>query len=165
MSDNYTEAPGDDEIIDDTNTHAATADAAVAEPAPDEPTDTPETADDTDSSVRESRKYRRRAQEAETERDNLRELLTRTRQTIIDTAVTRAGIDPRLMTAAGRDNLEEYLTDDGMIDPGKLDAAITATATEFRRRPIPDPTLGRPTEAPKQGGRAVWDAAFKPPTT
>ena len=161
MSDTYTETPGDEEIIDDTNA----GDESAADTPPTDPTaDAPEETDDNDSSnVKESRKYRRRAQEAETERDNLRELLTRTRQSIIDTAVRRAGIDPRLMTAAGHTELDAFLTDDGLIDSGKLDAAITATATEFRRRPIPDPTLGRPTETPKASGRAVWDSAFQPP--
>lgn len=124
-------------------------------------------ADDTDdhgSRSNREKRYRLRLRDAERERDEARDLLARTRATIVDNTVTAAGVDPRLMAAAGH-TVDTLLGDDGLIDAAKLADAITATAREFRVPPLPT----RPAPVLQQGhtngggtpGKSSWAGAIK----
>lgn len=111
----------------------------------------------------EAARYRRRLREAERERDELRDTLAKTRQSIVDNAVAAAGLNPRLMVAAGH-TLDTLVGDDGLIDHGKLSEAITNTAQEFNvapkgRPPQPNPQQGRP--GPPAKSEASWSSALK----
>lgn len=86
---------------------------------------------DQDAGGRGEAKQRRRAQKAERERDALADTLARTRQSIVDRAVSAAGLDPRLLTAAGH-TADSLVGDDGLIDHDALADAIAATKREFR---------------------------------
>ncbi|OHV03889.1 hypothetical protein [Mycobacterium talmoniae] len=81
---------------------------------------------------REAAKLRTRAKTAEAERDQANELLARTRQSIVDDALTTAGVDPRLLTAAGH-SIESFIdADTGLIDRDQLAEAIEAVRDEFK---------------------------------
>lgn len=102
------------------------------------------TAGDGENVANEAKRYRLRLRETERERDALQQLLDRTRQAIVDHAVSAAGMDPRLMTAAGH-TMETLVGDDGLIDHDALSAAIDTTAREFRVPPsglTPNPQQG-----------------------
>jgi hypothetical protein len=86
---------------------------------------------DQDAVGRGEAKQRRRAQKAERERDELADALARTRQSIVDKAVSAAHLDPRLLTAAGH-TVDTLVGDDGLIDHDALAEAITTTKREFR---------------------------------
>jgi hypothetical protein len=53
--------------------------------------------DPAQSGTARERRYRLRLRDAERERDELRDTLARTRQSIVDTAVAAAGVDARLL--------------------------------------------------------------------
>lgn len=111
----------------------------------------------------EAKRYRLRLRDAERERDELRDTLERTRAAIVDNAVQAAGLDPRLLAAAGH-TVDTLVGDDGLIDPAKLSEAVTATAQEFRV-----PPKGRPPQPNRQQGTgggqprdsASWSKALK----
>lgn len=122
------------------------------EPEP-EPAD-PDTGDDGKA------KYRRRAQAAETERDELRTQLDTARRGIIEDAcgLTR----PAALWAAGVDP-NTLFGDDGQLDHDKLTAAVTDAAdrlglTRAPRTPKPDPSAG---SASGTTGSASWGAIFE----
>ncbi len=98
-----------------------------------------------------------------TERDSLAELLARTRESIVDQALTAADIDPRLFTAAGH-TIDGLLAADELIDPEKLNDAVTDTRamqTPPARRPAPNPLVGGGSDAePAESGKEVWARAF-----
>lgn len=127
------------------------------------PPSEPDDQDDGGSPGNEAKRYRLRLREAERERDVLRDILERTRQSIVDNAVGAAGLDPRLLTAAGH-KLDSLVGDDGLIDAAKLSEAVAATAREFRiapkgRRPQPNPQQG--SYGPPPRGQASWGKALK----
>lgn len=125
--------------------------------------DEDDNADDGSRSNREKR-YRLRLRDAERERDEARDLLARTRAAIVDHTVTAAGIDPRLMAAAGH-TVDTLLGDDGLIDPDKLADAIIATAREFRVPPRPTRPQANPQQGSTNGGGGVgkpsWAGSIK----
>ncbi|MCG7583678.1 hypothetical protein [Mycolicibacterium sp. OfavD-34-C] len=123
--------------------------------------------DDTDDGSRTNRekRYRLRLRDAERQRDEARDLLARTRQAIVDTAVTAAGVDPRLMVAAGH-TVDTLLGEDGLIDPDKLAEAIAATGWEFRVTPKGRPPQPNPAQGHQSGqlgglGKSSWAGAIK----
>jgi hypothetical protein len=118
--------------------------------------------DDQSGSARE-RRYRLRLRQAERERDELRDTLDRTRQSIVDNAVNAAGVDPRLMVAAGH-TVDTLVGDDGLIDAERLSQAITHTAAEFRvtpkgRPPAPNVQQGHGSQPP--ASKSSWSGALK----
>lgn len=109
----------------------------------------------------EARKYRLRLRETERERDQLRDTLERTRRSVVDHAVTAAGLDPRLLTAAGH-STESFIGEDGLIDHAALTSAITKTAEEFkvnRPRLTPNPQQGTGGAPPRR--TSSWSEALK----
>lgn len=108
----------------------------------------------------EAKRYRLKLRAAEKERDELAELLGRTRQAIVTGATEAAGLTQRHIAAA-EISVENLLTDDGLIDADKLADAVNAAVAEFgiRRPPAPNPQQGRP------GGpahdKASWSQALK----
>lgn len=105
-----------------------------------------------DTRAGEARKYRKRAQEAEAERDALRGQLDTLRTTVAERMSGLA--KPEALWAAGI-TLEDVLDDDGNVDETKVQAAVR-TASErlgLARGPRPDPTQGArgtPTSSPLQ---------------
>ncbi|CKI51625.1 hypothetical protein LTT02_21885 [Mycolicibacterium smegmatis] len=111
---------------------------------------------------REAR-YRRERNEARRELDELRDTLQRTRAAIVENAVQAAGLDPRLLTAAGH-TVDSLVGDDGLIDGTKLSEAVTATAREFRVPPKgrpPQPNRQQGTGSGQPPGKASWSKALK----
>ncbi|MGV0849461.1 hypothetical protein [Mycolicibacterium phlei] len=111
---------------------------------------------------REAR-YRRERNEARRELDVLRDTLQRTRAAIVENAVQAAGLDPRLLAAAGH-TVDSLVGDDGLIDPEKLSEAVIATAREFRVRPKgrpPQPNRQQGTGSGQPPGKASWSKALK----
>jgi hypothetical protein len=117
--------------------------------------------DDQDGAGRGEAKQRRRAQKAERERDELRDTLQRTRQSIVDKAVQTSGLDPRLLAAAGH-TLDSLVGDNDLIDHAALADAVTATKREFRvsngLQPNPQQGHGGGVQA---RGEASWSKALK----
>lgn len=149
-------------------TGPASADAGnppPGEPAPtsDDDTETPGSEPDGDggNGGREAAKYRRRLRETEAERDQLADTLARTRQSIVDNAVQAAGLDPRLLGAAGH-SLDSLVGKDGLVSHDKLAEAISTTAQEFGlNRPglRANPQQGR--GGPQSGTTASWSEALR----
>jgi len=116
-------------------------DTAEAPETTDEHTDTQddpalETDHDAEAGGRRNREahYRRRAQAAEAERDQLRTQIDALRQDAVNGIATAAGVDPRLLTAAGH-QLTDFLTDDGRVDRTTVTEACAKAAAEFGVRP------------------------------
>jgi hypothetical protein len=121
-------------------------------------------ADDPDDG--KSSKLRKRAQAAEQERDELADTLTRTRQAIVDRALGEAGLNKRLLTAAGY-TLDSLVDDEsGLISSDKLSAAVDEAVREFgvtpkSRRPAPNPLVGRGGgDKPEPDGLQTFREAF-----
>ncbi|MGV0795952.1 hypothetical protein ABQF26_03225 [Mycolicibacterium elephantis] len=114
---------------------------------------------------REAQKYRKELRAAEKARDEALELLARTRQQVLDDAIARAGIDPRLVAATGH-SINDFLTDDGLLDLPRVNDTVTAVTAELNvsitRRPEPVPGLGSinpPAPPPTDSQR--WSDAFR----
>jgi hypothetical protein len=112
---------------------------------------------------RESQKYRRRAQTAESERDELRRQLDNQRGAIVAAAATAGGIDAELLSATGV-SAADVLDDAGLIDVDKLSGAIAAVRERYRipappRMPLPNAHQGR-----RDGGPAgqSWQSVINP---
>lgn len=88
---------------------------------PDATTEAPEATDDRGSN--EARKYRKRAQEAEAERDSLRERLSTMQRNEIQRMASDKLVDPTDLWSTGA-TVNDYLDDDGNLDPDKLNTAI-----------------------------------------
>jgi hypothetical protein len=112
---------------------------------------------------REAKRYRLKLRETERECATLRDTLTRTRQAIVDTAVNAAGLDPRLLAAAGH-TLDTLVGDDGLIDAAKLSEAISSAAQEFniaaKGRP-PKPNFQQGSAGGQPRSTATWANALK----
>lgn len=143
----------------ETDTDTSEADTTI------EATDDDTSDDAGDKPGREAAKYRKRLRETEAERDVLAAQLLELRQGVIDDIATKAGVDPKLLTANGYE-LSGFLDEDGKIIRAKVDDAVQTTIAAFRispasRRPAPDPALGRSGYAePKITGDAVLRNAF-----
>ena len=150
-----TDAP---EVVDltDDQTTSTPADPPVEPPAPG-----PEESDTPEPRSGEARKYRKRAQEAEAERDALRTQLDTLRTSV---AERMSGLTkPEALWAAGV-TLEDVLDDDGNVDETKVRAAAQTASDRLglARGPRPDPTQGArgtPTSSPLQN----FAEAFAPP--
>jgi hypothetical protein len=117
---------------------------------------------DDDGKNREAAKLRKRAQKVEAERDEARDMLTKTRQAILDNAAAAAGLTERHMTAAGIDG-ESMLGDDGLPDMDKLAKVIADAAREFNVRRAPKPVRQQGTNANgSPRGESSWSQALKP---
>lgn len=100
-------------------------------------TQTPET--DT-KAIRESAKYRKRAQEAEAERDQLRERLTAAHKSI---AEGMSGLrKPSALWATGT-SVDDLLNEDGDLDPAKVQEASQAVVDELGIATAPKPDLSQ----------------------
>ena len=103
--------------------------------------------DDSSKVVREAAKYRKRAQEAEAERDQLRDRLTTAHRTI---AESMTGLrKPSALWATGT-TVDDLLDDDGDLDPIKVQAAARTVVDELGIATAPKPDRS-------QGG-GEWDA-------
>ena len=123
----------------DTDTADPATDPATDQPPADENDAPPDDGEqlDTDSADiaaarKQAAKYRERLREAESERDLANELLTRTRQSVVDDALTAADIDPRLLAAAGHSVESLINPESGLIDRARLTEAIEAVRDEFK---------------------------------
>ena len=103
--------------------------------------------DDSSKAIREAAKYRKRAQEAEAERDQLRDRLTTAHRTI---AESMTGLrKPSALWATGT-TVDDLLDDDGDLDPIKVQEAARTVVDELGIATAPKPD-------PSQGG-GEWDA-------
>jgi hypothetical protein len=101
----------------------------MTEPNP-EPTAPAEGTDPAATPNRAAAKYRLQLRKVEAERDQLAEIINRYRSAEVIEAAETAGM------ASGQDlldvgtKLEDLLTEDGDVDPGKVAAAVDAVLTE-----------------------------------
>ena len=146
-------AAGDDTGQPDTQAHTdADADAPdAAEPDTDEHDDQGDDDrdddDDKSKAARDAARYRRQLRETQDELTATQALVHIQRDAIISAAVQRAGIDPRLLDAAGIDQ-GDMLDDRGCVDFARVNDAIAKAVAELgvqpRQRPRPVPGQGRP---------------------
>lgn len=112
---------------------------------------------------REAARYRVRLREAEAATATLEaahvettDTLTRQRQAIVDAALTSAGLDPRLLAAAGH-SVDAFVGDDGLVDAAKVAEATRAAVAEFgvqpRRGVRPNAQQGQPSGS---DGGTTW---------
>lgn len=124
------------------------------------PTDADDPAGDGDDG--KAAKLRKRAQEAETERDSLRTQLSSTLDRVLDYEAERIKVNPALLRAAGL-SAADHVGDDGVLDITGLAEAIEAKRVELGipRKPQPNPLAGSGRgDALVGGGRADWDGVF-----
>ncbi|MGV0720559.1 hypothetical protein ABQF17_17950 [Mycolicibacterium elephantis] len=126
--------------------------------------DDPNDDEQDDGVTGEARKYRKRAQKAERERDDAHAQLAALQQWIVDgiAAAPLAG-HPELLTAAGHD-LSEFITDDGTVDAEKVRAAATEAARTYNIIPKgrqPAPVMQQGTNATQPHGKSSWNTALK----
>jgi hypothetical protein len=127
-------------------------------------TDEPAEPDDDDDGNpnREAAKWRTKLRDTEAQRDALATQLANMQRAAVDTQVTALGIKPAALWASGA-NLNDLLTDEGIPDMKKVEAAATAARD----------TLGlitvKPTPKRMQSGagtpppaRDKWQEAFAP---
>lgn len=117
-------------------------------PEPEEqPTEQP--GEESDRTVRDAQRYRKRAQEAETERDELRGQLDTMRRQAIEARLP-FGVKPAAFWAAGAE-VSTLLGEDGAVDAALVDAEVQRVREMFgidNRGPIV-PTAGDvPTKHP-----------------
>ena len=130
---NQTEATSTDQTPDTTTRDAETPDQTRS--------------DDSSKAIREAAKYRKRAQEAEAERDRLRDRLTAAHMSI---AESMTGLrKPSALWATGT-TVDDLLDDDGDLDPIKVQEAAQAAVDELGIATAPKPDRS-------QGG-GEWDA-------
>jgi|GEM_PF-2860488 len=119
-------------------------------------------ADDGKSGGREAR-YRKRAQEAEAQRDALSATVERLQLRQVEQVITAAGLKPAAVFAVAE--LKDLIADDGTPDESKLDAAVQ---TARDRLGIPRPTIQRQmgmrsgASGHPQPKRDGWSSAFSP---
>lgn len=138
--------------------------SSLVDPAPDGGESATSEPDETqDSPGSEAAKYRVRLREAEHQRDDALERVARLQRAAVDEVLSETGIDARLLDAAGH-AVEDFVTDDGLVDRPRLAEVASAVADEFGvskpRRPQPNPLAGTTGGAAGSSGRAAWDAAF-----
>lgn len=125
------------------------------------PTGEPDEAQDSPGS--EAAKYRVRLREAEHQRDDALERVARLQRAAVDEVLSETGVDARLLDAAGH-AVEDYLTDDGLVDRERLAQAARTVAIEFNvtapRRPAPVAMAGTAAGPAGSSGKADWDRAF-----
>lgn len=131
----------------DQNQTEATSTDQTPGTIPDAETPDQTRSDDSSKVVREAAKYRKRAQEAEAERDRLRDRLTAAHMSI---AESMTGLrKPSALWATGT-TVDDLLDDDGDLDPIKVQEAAQAVVDELGIATAPKPDRS-------QGG-GEWDA-------
>jgi hypothetical protein len=132
----------DETEVDETDQGDATEDHNEVDPDA-------EVDDDQDADEQDGRRptkeanLRRRAQAAEAERDQLRDQLDATRQSIVEDIASSMRLDARLLAAGGHE-VAEFLDDDGHLDRGAVVEALREVAREFgvQRGIAPNPLHG-----------------------
>ena len=121
-------------------------------PDADDDTDDPDDDHDEGTGGRRNREaqYRRRAQTAEAERDQLRDRLQAVQQQQVDEIARAAGVDPRLLAAAGHE-LATLVADDGTVNRDAVTAACDAARDAFLPTPGRIGTGRRPSVNGQQG--------------
>jgi hypothetical protein len=146
----------------------------ASEPDSDDPDDA-EHDDDGDSAARKARReaagLRKRLREtegrlteAETERDTLRDTLTRQQQAVIDRDCDAARLSQHHIAAAKID-LENMLDGEtGLLDTKRLEQTISAATTEFHiaRPPAPNMQQATAIRLPGESASQQFAAAFAP---
>lgn len=148
-------ATADDEDQDGQDDSAGVPDGTTADEDQDD--------DHAPKSVREARKYRQRAQQAEAERDTIQQQLTSLRtQLVCENAEKTYKINTELFQASGIDP-NTLFTDDGALDYDKLKTECEGIRERFGLGPAPRRTVR---DNPLQGnpGRPVggetWSEAI-----
>ncbi|MGP4058975.1 hypothetical protein ACTWP6_29905 [Mycobacterium sp. 4D054] len=120
--------------------------------------------DDDGRRTNREKRYRLRLRDAERQRDELADTLTRTRQAIVSSVVAGSGYAPRVaeLVAADMDNL---LDDNGIPDAEKIVSTLAAVVADygFARQPrTPAPNLQQgSTNGGGGAGKASWAGAIK----
>lgn len=153
-----TPAPGDVETVDGIDvTHGDPVEETVEETTTGPAADTDR--DDEGPEESKATRLRKRAQEAEAERDTLRDQLAAARRALVEQAVERR-CAPTALWASGVDP-EALFTADGDLDTAALTTAVDRTVAMFGlpRTPKPDPSQG----ATYSGSRAgTWGDVLNP---
>ncbi|MBB2990254.1 hypothetical protein FHR72_001722 [Mycolicibacterium iranicum] len=120
-------------------------------------------ADDGSRSNREKR-YRLRLRDAERQRDELADTLTRTRQAIVSSVVAGSGYAPKVAELVTAD-MDKLLDDNGIPDAEKIVSSLAAVVADygFARQPrTPAPNLQQgSTNGGGGAGKASWAGAIK----
>lgn len=145
--DTNTETPADN----DQDTTAETSDPADAGDDQDNE-DSPE-----DSKLlAESKKYRKRAQEAEASLADLEDRYRTVITSVAENQVQQRGLAPNALWAAGT-KLEDLLDDDGRVDTSKIDAAAHAARRYLGITTAESPNQGR---GAASSVRESWSSVF-----
>lgn len=129
--------------------------------------DTDDQDDDTDDGSRTNRekRYRLRLRDAERERNELADTLTRTRQAIVSSVVAGSGYAPRVAELVAAD-MDQLLDDNGIPDAEKIVSTLAAVVADYgfarqSRPPHPSPAQGHQSGQLGGVGKASWADAIK----
>src|SRR5699024_11049231 len=118
----------------ETQTPAEVVDEATEAP---EAPETPPEAPGDDTAVSEAKRYRKRAQEAETQRDALAEQVTALQTAEVERIAEAEGIRPAGLWAADT-QLADLLDEAGTVDATAVKRAVTEASTKLGlSRPLP----------------------------
>ena len=116
------------------------------------------------SGNREAAKYRTRLREAEAQRDALAQRVERFQRNEIEHIARAHLASPADLLTLSGNQLSDYLTESGDIDPEKInaDAAVILAERPGLRKPVPatDPTQGHGSPAPRD--EPSWGALLQP---
>lgn len=119
---------------------------------------------DDDSRTNREKRYRLRLRDAERQRDELADTLTRTRQAIISSVVAGSGFAPRVAELVAAD-MDKLLDDNGIPEVEKIVSTLAAVVADygFARQPrTPAPNLQQgSTNGGGSAGKASWAGAIK----
>lgn len=141
----------------------------ASEPNDDQHNDDRDDADQDDehddgSRTNREKRYRLRLRDAERERDELADTLTRTRQAIVSSVVAGSGYAPRVAELVAAD-MDKLLDDNGIPDAEKIVSTLAAVVADygFARQPrTPAPNLQQgSTNGGGGAGKASWADAIK----
>lgn len=116
------------------------------------------------SGNREAAKYRTRLREAEAQRDALAQRVEHFQRNEIERIARAHLASPADLLTLSGNQLSDYLTESGDIDPEKInaDAAVILAERPGLRKPVPatDPTQGHGSPAPR--AEPSWGALLQP---
>jgi hypothetical protein len=119
---------------------------------------------DDGSRTNREKRYRLRLRDAERQRDELADTLTRTRQAIVSSVVAGSGYAPRVAELVAAD-MDKLLDDNGIPDAEKIVSTLAAVVADYGfarqpRTPAPNPQQGS-TNGGGSAGKASWADAIK----
>lgn len=114
--------------------------------------------ENTNPAIAEAKKYRKRAQQAETELADTQQRYDVLLRSVIAQAAQKSGVSPKLIDAAGI-NPTDLLDEDGKVDSIRVDNAVRQAKNHFGLSTAENPFQGKGSNVSTR--KQSWAEAFK----